>query len=81
LEPGRWQGPISSSFGQHFVYIGDRTPGSLPPLDDVREAVHREWSNARRVDAEQKLYVSLRARYEIVVEMQQSKSAQADTRR
>jgi hypothetical protein len=81
LEPGRWQGPISSSFGQHFVYIGERTPGSLPPLDDVREAVHREWSNARRVDAEQKLYVSLRARYEIVVEMPQSKSAQADTRR
>jgi PPIC-type PPIASE domain len=81
LEPGRWQGPISSSFGQHFVYVSERIPGSLPPLDAVWEAVRREWSNARRVEAEQKLYVSLRERYEIVVDMPPSKSAQAGTSR
>ena len=50
LDPGRWQGPISSSFGAHFVFIDERTRGSLPPLDTVREAVQREWLNARRVD-------------------------------
>ena len=36
MEPGRWQGPIPSSFGQHFVYISERIPGGLPPLDTVR---------------------------------------------
>ncbi len=77
VEPGRWQGPISSSFGQHFVYISERIPGSLPPLAAVREAVLREWSNARRLEAEQKLYRSLRDRYDIVVETPPSKSAQA----
>jgi parvulin-like peptidyl-prolyl cis-trans isomerase-like protein len=74
MEKGRWQGPIASSFGQHFVYIAERIPGSLPSLDAVREAVRREWSNARRLEAEQKLYASLRERYEIVVESPSAKS-------
>ena len=82
MEPGRWQGPIASSFGQHFVYIGERIPGGLPPLDAVRPAVSREWSNARRLEAEQKLYASLRERYEIVVEAPpRAKSAQIETNR
>ena len=58
MEPGRWQGPIPSSFGQHFVYISERMPGSLPPLDAIRPAVLREWSNARRLEAKQKLYIA-----------------------
>ena len=78
MEPGRWQGPIASSFGQHFVYISERIQSGLPPLDAVRQAVRREWSNARRLEAEQKLYASLRERYEIVVEMPPAKSAQID---
>jgi hypothetical protein len=81
MEQGRWQGPISSSFGQHFVYIGERISGILPPLDAVREAVRREWSNARRLEAEQKLYGSLQERYEIVVETQPAKSAQIEASR
>ena len=67
-DPGRWQGPVSSSFGAHFIFVDERTRGSLPPLDTVREAVQREWLNARRVEAEDKLYRTLRDRYQIVVE-------------
>jgi hypothetical protein len=68
VEPGRWQGPIASSFGVHLVFVDERTKGNLPPLDTVREAVQREWLNARRIEAEQKLYRTLRDRYQIVVE-------------
>ena len=68
VEPGRWQGPIPSSFGSHFVFVDERTKGRLPPLDTVRETVQREWLNARRVAAEEKLYRTLRKRYQIVVE-------------
>ena len=78
IEPGRWQGPIPSSFGRHFVYISERIPGSLPPLDAVRPAVRQEWSNARRLETKQKLYALLRERYEIVVEMPPAKSARID---
>jgi hypothetical protein len=68
VEPGRWQGPIPSSFGVHLVFVDERTKGNLPPLDIVREAVQREWLNARRIEAEEKLYRTLRDRYQIVVE-------------
>jgi hypothetical protein len=77
MEKGRWQGPISSGFGQHFVFISERVSGNLPPLDAVRPAVLREWANARRLEAEQKLYASLRNRYEIVVEAPRAKAAEA----
>jgi PPIC-type PPIASE domain len=78
MEPGRWLGPIASTFGQHFVYVSERVAGSLPPLDAVRQAVRTEWTNARRLEAEQKLYASLRKRYEIVVEAPPAKSAQVE---
>jgi hypothetical protein len=68
VEPGRWQGPIPSSFGMHFVIVDERAKGGLPPLGTVREAVQREWLNARRIEAEQKLYRTLRAHYEVVLE-------------
>jgi len=77
MEKGQWQGPIPSGFGQHFVFISERVSGNLPLLDDVRPAVRREWSNARRLEAEQKLYASLRERYEIVVEAPPAKAAEA----
>jgi parvulin-like peptidyl-prolyl isomerase len=80
MEEGRWQGPVASGFGQHFVFISERVSGSLPPLDDVRPAVRREWANARRLEAEQKLYASLRERYEIVVEAPREKAAEAVSR-
>jgi hypothetical protein len=80
MEKGRWRGPISSGFGQHFVFISEWVSGNLPPLDAVRPVVHREWANARRLEAEQKLYASLRNRYEIVVEEPRAKAAEAASR-
>jgi hypothetical protein len=68
METGRWQGPIPSSFGAHFVLIDERVQGGLPPLDSVREAVRREWLNARRIEAEDKFYRTMRNRYTIEVE-------------
>jgi hypothetical protein len=65
---GQWQGPIRSSFGVHFVFVDERTKGSLPPLAAIREDARREWLNARRIEAEEKLYRTLRARYEIMLE-------------
>jgi hypothetical protein len=77
---GRWQGPIPSSFGAHFVFVDERVKGSLPPLDTVRDAVRREWINVRQIEAEQKLYRSLRDRYQIVVEAP-PKGASSETAR
>jgi hypothetical protein len=81
MEKGSWQGPVSSGFGQHFVFISERVPGVLPPLDTVRTAVRREWANEKRLEAERKLYASLRQRYEIVVETPAAKAASAESNR
>jgi hypothetical protein len=80
METGRWQGPISSGFGRHFVFISERTSGNLPSLDAVRPAVRREWTNTRRPETQQKLYASLGERYEIVVEVPRAKAAEAASR-
>jgi hypothetical protein len=81
MEVGRWQGPVSSDFGQHFIFISERVSGSQPPLDAIRTIVRREWANAGRLEAERKLYASLRDRYEIVVEVPSPGAASADVGR
>jgi hypothetical protein len=68
VEPHGWRGPVSSSYGLHFIRVNERAQGGPMPLEDVRPAVRREWMNARRLQAEQSLYETLRARYQIVVE-------------
>jgi len=66
-----------SSFGAHFIFVDERTEGSLPPLETVREAVQREWLNARRIEADARLYRTLRDGYRIVVETPRAAAAEA----
>jgi PPIC-type PPIASE domain len=68
LPPGRWQGPLESGYGSHLVRVNVRTDGRLPPLDEVRQNVEREWANARRVDANEKFYQGLLAHYAVTID-------------
>jgi hypothetical protein len=68
LAQGHWQGPITSGYGLHFVFVSGHLNGKSLPLDAVRQAVRSEWVNARRLEAREKLYRDLRQRYEVVVE-------------
>ena len=68
LPLGRWSGPVESGFGLHLVLIRERQPGSFPALAEVREAVEREWRNARRQEATETFYRGLRERYVVSVE-------------
>src|ERR1051325_11457949 len=70
LPAGQWQGPIESGYGVHLVRISERTEGRMPALEQVREAVRREWANARRVEANEKFYQALLARYTVTIEAQ-----------
>jgi parvulin-like peptidyl-prolyl cis-trans isomerase-like protein len=66
--PGRWQGPLSSGYGLHLVKVDKWTPGAVPPLSSVREAVLREWQNEHRRAALDELYARLLDRYAVTVE-------------
>jgi hypothetical protein len=71
LPVGRWQGPVESGYGAHLVLVRERTEGRLPSLDDVRDAVRREWANARRLEANEKFYQSLVKRYTVTIDRPQ----------
>jgi hypothetical protein len=68
LPVGEWQGPIDSAYGTHVVLVSERTDGRVPPLDEVRDAVRRDWLNEQRVAANEKYYQSLRQRYTVTIE-------------
>ena len=52
----------------HLVFLSERTDGRLPALAEVRDAVRREWANARRMDANEKLYEAMLKRYAVTIE-------------
>jgi hypothetical protein len=65
---GQWHGPVQSGFGTHLVRVTQRTPGALPPLDEIRVAVTREWERERRQRALEANLADLRRRYAVVIE-------------
>lgn len=67
---GEWWGPIPSGYGLHLIFLESRTPGEVAGLDDVRDAVAREWQVARRREMNDDLYRKLRKNYAITVERQ-----------
>jgi hypothetical protein len=71
LEPGQWQGPIASGYGLHLVFVHERAEGRLPALEEVRDAVHRAWTNARRLEAQERFYQALLQRYSVTIEKPQ----------
>jgi hypothetical protein len=68
LEPGRWSGPLRSSYGLNLVYVRERTDRTPRSLDDVRDQVRREWIRARQEELTEAVYLNLRKKYSIVVE-------------
>jgi len=68
LSLGQWNGPVESGFGAHLVRVSERTEGRMPELAEVRDAVRREWANARRLDTNDKFYQELLKRYVVTIE-------------
>jgi hypothetical protein len=69
LPVGTWQGPIESGLGSHLVYVKTHTEGRLPKLDEVRDAVRREWANDLRLEVNEKFYEGLLKRYSVSIEL------------
>jgi hypothetical protein len=68
LEPGRWQGPLPSGYGLHWVYVEQRSPVVSPEFAAVRDRVQQDWEDDRRQQFDEEYYAALRARYEVVIE-------------
>lgn len=68
LETGQWLGPVPSGFGLHLVFVDERIDAVLPQLEDVRDAVVREWREEQRQSVNEVFYDTLRTRYNVVIE-------------
>jgi len=73
LPAGHWQGPVTSGYGAHFVFLSHRTERSLPALAEIRDQVRREWFDAKRNEATEKFYQSLLKRYTVKIEPPEEK--------
>jgi hypothetical protein len=68
LEPNTWTGPVESGYGMHLVFLRERIEGRVPILEEVRDAVRREWESTTRREAKDRFYQRLRDQYAVTVE-------------
>ena len=66
--PGSWVGPLRSAYGLHLVLVTAVEPGELPPFEEVRPAVEREWFAEHRAAVQAAQYQSLLAGYRVIVQ-------------
>ena len=69
LEPGKWSGPVESSYGLHLVFVRERIDAAAADLAAVRPQVERELLAEQRKAQLDKLYAQLMAKYAVRVEM------------
>lgn len=65
--PGRWEGPFSSSFGRHFVWIDAKETPDAPPIGAVREKARAAVLRERRAERLAGRMAALRREYDVVV--------------
>ena len=61
VKPGQWAGPLTSGYGVHVVQITAMENARLPPYEEVKGAVRREWFSERRAMALNEQYQKLRS--------------------
>ena len=76
LTPGVWAGPVASAYGVHLVRIGESLAARTPPLDEIRDAVLRDWKAAKARELRELHYARLRERY--VVEIRRADTGAAE---
>ena len=73
VAPGRWQAGVVSGYGAHLVYVVQRSEGRLPALAEIHDEVRRQWLDAKRGEATEKLYEALLKGYTIRIEPPEEK--------
>ena len=65
---GEWVGPVKSGYGLHFVHVDSMQASRVPELDEVRDAVERDYLSERKRMIKELIYETLQERYNIVYE-------------
>jgi hypothetical protein len=65
--PGRWNGPLPSAYGLHFVFVREARPAALPPFEAARSAARYAVLRDREERALTAGVRALRERYDVRV--------------
>ncbi len=76
LSLGEWAGPVKSAYGVHLVRILDSLPARMPPLEEVRDAVMRDWKAAKALEIRELHYARLRQRYVVEIRGDDARTAE-----
>ena len=68
LPVGEWTGPVLSAFGHHVVRVDHVVQGRESALSEVRDAVYRDLTGERTLEAEQRFFEGLLAQYTVTVD-------------
>jgi hypothetical protein len=60
-----WVGPVESGYGLHLVRIDDSLPARVPPLEEVRDVILREWKSEKAMELREQIYARFRERYNV----------------
>ncbi len=66
LPPGKWQGPVRSGYGEHFVRVESAEAAAPRPFETVRDAVAEAWRSDTAEALRRERFELLRSRYTIV---------------
>jgi hypothetical protein len=67
LAPGKWSGPVTSVYGTHVARTLDGQPAHMPMLEEVRDAVLRDWRSAKAEENREQDYAKRRSRYTVEI--------------
>ncbi len=77
LPPGEWAGPVVSAYGAHLVRILDTLPARTPPLEEIRDAVLKNWREAKAQEIRERDYAERRNHY--IVEIRRGDASAAES--
>lgn len=63
----QWQGPITSGFGQHLVFISNKEEGQVADFEEVKPYVEKEYEYQSELQTQEKVYRDLLEKYEVKI--------------
>ncbi|MEW9838412.1 peptidyl-prolyl cis-trans isomerase [Mesorhizobium marinum] len=67
LPLGAWSGPVRSGYGWHLVRLERSQPPSLPDFEEVKDFVARQYEYYSVLDAQDRVYEELLAKYDVAI--------------
>jgi hypothetical protein len=77
LPSGEWAGPVVSAYGVHLVRILNTLPARTPPLEEIRDAVQKNWREAKAQEIRERDYAERRKHF--IVEIRRGDAQAAES--